>query len=240
MRKIENLIDKKFGLLTVESGPFRKDNLIYWNCICKCGNNKLVKSGNLKNNKTKSCGCLYKSRSKHNGNTYKHKKEYAIWNSMINRCYNKNNKDYKNYGGKGIKVCDRWKNNFSNFFNDMGLKPESMSLDRINNNGNYEPENCKWSTYIEQASNRSNNRKVPGVKKRKTKYGYTYTIEMNLKGKFLYLGSTKDFFEACCIRKSAEAKIIKLMKIIKQVKNELNSAKAQVAIKKSINKKVYN
>ena len=83
---------------------------------------------------------------------------YNTWSGMKQRCYDFNNKDYKHYGGRGITVCERWFNSYENFENDMGVRPEGHTLDRIDVNGNYEPSNCKWSTYKEQANNRRNNK----------------------------------------------------------------------------------
>jgi hypothetical protein len=124
-------------------------------CICDCGNTGTYYLCNLKSGKTKSCGCLYNETRVGN---YKHggtgTREYSIWKAMKRRCYNKNVKDYPNYGGRGIIVCDRWLNSFENFISDMGKKPSAeYSIDRIDVNGNYEPSNCRWATPKEQRLN---------------------------------------------------------------------------------------
>lgn len=87
----------------------------------------------------------------------KHTKVYEVWCAMKARCYNKNNKDYLHYGGRGIKVCDEWKNSFTTFLKDMGNRPNKMTLDRINNNDDYKPSNCRWVSMQRQCSNRRNN-----------------------------------------------------------------------------------
>lgn len=94
-----------------------------------------------------------------NGN-YCKKKGYKSWDCMKTRCCNKNSSNYKNYGGRGIRICDRWKDSFKNFLEDMGERPMNMSLDRINNNGDYEPNNCKWSSIKEQNNNMRCNRLI--------------------------------------------------------------------------------
>lgn len=125
---------------------------------CKCGTIKSVDYYSLKNGLTKSCGCDRKSNIKH---SLSKSKEYNSWNNMKIRCYNPKHKQYKNYGGRGIKVCDKWLNSFQNFINDMGLKPSpEYSIDRIDNNKGYEPSNCKWSNPKEQAKNRRNGDKI--------------------------------------------------------------------------------
>ena len=96
--------------------------------------------------------------------------EYRTWNLMKRRCFNKNTKEYKNYGGKGVVVCDRWANSFSNFLEDMGKRPDGCSLDRINCSGDYSPENCRWATDRQQQRNRSNNRKEPCIYPMRKKY----------------------------------------------------------------------
>lgn len=128
-------------------------------CECICGNKKYFEAYGLKRGRFNSCGCL---RYKRNPDSiYKHRL-YNIYNNMIARCQNKNHKSYKHYGQRGISICDQWaikKEGYINFYNwsiDNGYKDE-LTIDRIDTNGNYEPDNCKWSTWEEQENNRTNN-----------------------------------------------------------------------------------
>jgi hypothetical protein len=161
----ENIIDKKFGkLLVIENKGIDKDGNSIWLCKCDCGNEKIYRRSQLLNKQVVSCGCWRKERLKKHGyrSDKKHiPKEYSIWQLAKDRCYNINNKRYKDYGGRGINICDEWKNNFEKFLKDMGNCPKNKnSIDRINNNGNYEPGNCKWSDNLEQANNKRNNHYV--------------------------------------------------------------------------------
>lgn len=132
-------------------------------CKCECGETCTVYLHNIKRGFTKSCGC-YSRKAKHN---YKHgqseTKIYRLWRAMINRCTNKNNAAYPNYGGRGITVCDSWLESFENFMNDMGIRPKGTSLDRIDNNKGYSPENCRWSTQKEQSRNTRSNVYIDGL-----------------------------------------------------------------------------
>lgn len=155
---MQDLIGLKINRLTVISFSHKdKYHACFWNCICECGNKIIRQSSRLKNGSAKSCGCLEKERkTKHN---LCQSPIYKTWNDMIQRCTNIKNNNYKNYGGRGIKICEKWLE-FKGFYEDMGDKPEGLSLDRIDVNGNYCKDNCKWSTNIEQHNNMRRNVKV--------------------------------------------------------------------------------
>ena len=157
MKKL-NLQGKIFGKLKViKCGGKNKRGEIIWECLCECGNKTFVVGAKLNNGHTKSCGCLVKE------NHYiKHDKTgtriYRIWNAMKNRCYNKKTLYYKDYGGRGIIVYEKWlnkENGFMNFYNWSILNgyDDNLTIDRIDVNGNYEPSNCRWVDKKEQSSN---------------------------------------------------------------------------------------
>ena len=132
-------------------------------CICDCGNAVFVALNSLRCGNTKSCGCLSSELSsarfrKHGG---KGTSEYTSWQLMKDRCYNKNNRTFSYYGGRGVRVCDQWVGDFLAFISDMGNKPDpSYSIDRIDGDGDYTPDNCKWSSKTDQVRNRRNTKLV--------------------------------------------------------------------------------
>ena len=166
--KAHNLLGKKFGKLTVISRDFSKKGRAHWFCKCDCGKTKKnsVNSYDLIKGKVSSCNCLYKEVSKEANTKHglSNHRLHRIWCTMRRRCYSPKMNEYENYGGRGIIVCDKWQgtNGFINFYNwaiTNGYSP-NLTIDRIDNDGNYCPENCRWSTQKEQQNNKSSNRIV--------------------------------------------------------------------------------
>lgn len=163
-KALKHKAGSRLGMLTITERMGKKAKV-----LCDCGNEKIVYISNMVSGATKSCGCLFKktnleslakgresiaSKARYSAR----EDEFWIWRSMIKRCTLKTDKSYKNYGGRGITVCDRWKASYDAFLDDMGFKPFSnATLDRIDNDKGYSPENCRWSTYAEQNRNKRTN-----------------------------------------------------------------------------------
>ena len=155
-----SLIGKKFGRLLVVAEYVLKKRR-YCVCICDCGKKTDVLSFSLKSGHTSSCGCKLEEFRNKNKRVYKNP-IYIIYKAMMRRCYNFKDKRYKNYGGRGICVCDEWKEDYTKFM-DWAVKngyKQGLSIDRINVNGNYEPSNCRWITLKEQSRNKTNNKMI--------------------------------------------------------------------------------
>lgn len=210
-----NIIGQKFGKLTalkmLESNKHKKK---MWLCLCECGNEKEVVSSSLTHGLTKSCGCLQSElttiRLTKHGQAKAGLKtaEYKCWKGITQRCENIKDSAYHNYGGRGILICERWKN-FDNFYADMGEKPSPKhSIERNDVNGNYEPNNCRWATANEQARNKRisiiNTSGVIGVNwsEKDSRWITRITIE----NQRIYLGSFKELEEAKKAREQAEIK----------------------------------
>jgi hypothetical protein len=151
---------RRFGMWkALTLAPSNRRGGAMWLCRCDCGSEKTVPADTLIKGRSNSCGCksneFRSERCKKHGHTWigGASGTYSSWSAMLQRCENANHKQYADYGGRGINVCERWRK-FENFLADMGNRPDGRSLDRISNNGNYEPSNCRWATYSEQTKNR--------------------------------------------------------------------------------------
>lgn len=191
----KDLTGQKFNRLLVLNFAYIKNRNTYWKCKCDCGNIIIVNSGHLKDNHTKSCGCLkkenikkrIKEQTKHN---LRHTRIYGIWVNMKTRCYNTNNEDYKNYGGRGIVIYKKWidkENGFINFYNwamENGYR-DNLTIDRIDVNGNYEPSNCRWVDWIRQQNNRRNNHIIEYKKEKHTLEEWSKILPINISSSVL-------------------------------------------------------
>jgi hypothetical protein len=190
--KIKDITNFRFNKLCVLGFAGKKERQYYWFCECDCGNIKKIRSANLFNGTIKTCGCriLKKkikkpdSRLKHgHSRAGQHTETYSIWKAIIQRCNNPKNTRYNSYGNRGIAVCQEWLH-FENFLKDMGERPKGLSIDRINNDGNYCKENCRWATIDEQMNNRQNtlkieyNNKIQSLKE--------WSVELNISYNTLY------------------------------------------------------
>ena len=186
MTKRLDLVGQRFSRLVVTAGVGTKNGHSMWECLCDCGNTTFVSASTLRSLHTKSCGCLH---TKHRHKMSKASKEYEAWHQMKKRCCNPRDKDYKNYGGRGITICSRWLDKdvgFVNFLEDMGEFPAGMTLDRKNNDGSYSKDNCRLATRREQANNRRGNKLITFHNETKTLSDWEESLGFNkgiLKGR---------------------------------------------------------
>lgn len=160
---MENLTGKKFNKLTVVEFSHKQGNRIYWKCLCNCGNEYTTRADSLKSGHAKSCGChkreSLKNCPRHIIHGERNSRLYRIWTEIFTRCNNTRNANYKNYGARGITICDEWKD-FQTFY-DWAISngySDGLTVDRIDNDKGYSPDNCRWATIKEQCNNRRTNR----------------------------------------------------------------------------------
>lgn len=173
---------QRFGRLVVREPSPEPSRNRKWVCDCDCGNVVSVTGCNLATGNSKSCGCLRAEL----GGTYHlvhgdcGSHEYMIWSTMKARCYRQTAVGYKNYGGRGVSVCDRWRHSYQNFLDDMGRKPEGdYSIERRDNDGNYDPQNCYWATRKQQSRNRRGNVRVTFQGKTQTVADWAVEVGMS-------------------------------------------------------------
>jgi hypothetical protein len=185
---LKNLRGQRFGALVAESYiPGSKTSHASWLCRCDCGKQNKVSTNQLLAGRSKSCGCLVganisKARTAHGHTAGGNSRTYRIWANMITRCHNPKAQNWAHYGGRGIAVCNRWRDSFSAFLADMGPAPERLTLDRINSDGPYEPGNCRWASMYEQAANKRTTRVITVDGQRMTvsqaseRFGVSYSL----------------------------------------------------------------
>ena len=155
-----DLAGEKFGRLTAVEAVGTRDKRVVWRCAYDCGATKDVPAGQLTRGQTKSCGCLLREAAHTKRHCMSKSAEWRTWRNLRVRCNDPKDAGYKNYGGRGIRVCARWDESFEAFMEDMGPRPDGCSIERVDNNGHYEPGNCIWAPSKVQARNRRTNRMI--------------------------------------------------------------------------------
>ena len=206
-----DLTGRTFGRLTVGAYVGKQGQTHHWECQCECGVSIVVWGGDLNSGGTKSCGCLRKELAAERATTHGHSRTelYTCYINMLRRCYGGDDKSYDDYEGRGITVCDRWLNSLEDFLADMGARPSpEHSIDRVDNDKGYSPDNCRWATKREQVINRripkNNTSGVKGVYWYKA--GQKWRAQINIDGKQTSLGGFPNKDEAIAARRRAEQK----------------------------------
>lgn len=205
MKKIIDLTNQRFGYLIVEEFIERKNGNTWWRCKCDCGKQTVTTTCRLRNGETKSCGCYYKNGKYRIKLTDSERRLHRIYKAMLSRCYKNNNPSFKNYGERGIKVCDEWKNSIDNFVSwalNNGYK-DDLTIDRIDNDKSYKPDNCRWVTQKEQNNNTRRNVYIQfeGEKKTISQWAETLDITSEALRARLKKMSTKDALKTNRMRK---------------------------------------
>lgn len=214
----EDLSGKRFGRLVVVSFNESVNGNPKWNCVCDCGNEVVCYSSNLKKKgHTTSCGCYRADKTTEMRTTKGGASKHPLWGvykQMVERCHKEDSASYYNYGARGIAVCERWLISAVNFYEDLGPCPEGMSLERVDNNLGYSPENCKWETKSRQQFNQrmapTNTSGRTGVYWRKDRE--TWSVQIDYQNETIRLGCYKSFEKACEVRAEAELKYFGFIK----------------------------
>lgn len=197
MAKVKDIKGQKFGrLLVIDRDVSKEYPRPYWNCICECRSTPSIRGSRLISGNTRSCGCLQKEEQSARVLTHGHSlgsirsPTYKTYQSMKTRCLNPKNEAFHNYGGRGILIDESWIKDFSKFLEDMGERPRGTTLDRIDNNGPYTKDNCKWSTYKEQGNNTRVNRLIEylGETKNLTQWATQFGISVDVLWRRLNVG----------------------------------------------------